>query len=58
VVGALRALEEKRGAAGLDDAVDDLGDLEVRIDLGGDARELALPLEERDPVPEIFRQRR
>ena len=52
-LAALRPLEEQRGPAGLDRAVDDLGDLEVRIDLGGDADELALPLEERDPRAQI-----
>ena len=49
MLAALRLLEEQRRAAGLDRAVDDLGHLEVRIDLGGDADELALALEERDP---------
>ena len=34
VARALRVLEEERRAAGLDRAVDDLGDLEVRVDLG------------------------
>ena len=41
-------LEQERRAAGLDGAVDDLGDLEVRVDLGGDANELALALEQRE----------
>ena len=50
---ALRALEQQRRAAGLDGAVDDLGDLEVRVDLGGDANELALALEQRDPVAQV-----
>ena len=50
---ALRALEEQRRPAGLDGAVDDLGDLEVRVDLGGDADELALALEQRDPVAQV-----
>src|SRR4029079_7339016 len=36
VLRALRVLEQQRGAAGLDGAVDDLGDLEVRVDLGRD----------------------
>jgi hypothetical protein len=49
----LRPLEEQRRAAGLDDAVDDLGDLEVGIGLGGDAGELALALEQRDPLAEV-----
>ena len=50
-----RVLEEERRAAGLDDAVDDLRHLEVRIDLRGDADELALALEERDPLAEVVR---
>ena len=50
---ALRLLEEQRRAAGPDGAVDDLGDLEVRVDLGGDADELALALEERDPLAQV-----
>jgi len=55
VLGALRPLEQERGAAGLDRAVDDLGDLEVWVDLGRDADELALALEERDPVAKVTR---
>ena len=55
MLGALRALEEERRPAGLDRAVDDLRDLEVRIDLGGDADELALALEQRDPVAQVAR---
>ena len=55
MLGALRVLEQERRPAGLDGAVDDLGDLEVGIDLGGDAHELALALEQRDPVAEILR---
>ena len=42
VLRALRVLEEERRAAGLDRAVDDLRDLEVRVDLGVDLDELAL----------------
>ena len=38
-------LEQQRRPAGLDRAVDDLRDLEVRVDLGRDADELALALE-------------
>ncbi len=53
MVAALRPLEEERRPAGLDRAVDDLGHLESRIDLGGNADELALPLEERDPRAQI-----
>src|SRR5581483_11144906 len=50
----LRMLEEKGRPAGLDGAVDDLRDLEVGVHLGGDADELALALEQRDPVAEIL----
>ena len=50
---ALRVLEEERRPARADGAVDDLGHLEVRVDLGGDADELALALEERDPVAQV-----
>ena len=50
---ALRVLEEQRRPAGLDRAVDDLRHLEVGVDLCGDADELALALEERNPVAEI-----
>ena len=53
VLAVLRPLEQERRAAGLDDAVGDLGDLEVRVDLGSDAVELALALEERDPVAQV-----
>jgi len=51
---ALRVLEQQRRAAALDDTVDDLRDLEIGIDLGRDAYELALALEERDPRAQIF----
>ena len=51
--GALRVLEQERRPAGLDDAVDDLGDLEVGVDLGRDADELALLLEEGDPLAQV-----
>ena len=53
VRGSLRVLEQERRPAGLDDAVGDLGDLEVGVDLGGDADELALLLEERDPLAQV-----
>ena len=52
---ALRVLEEQRRPARLDDPVDDLRDLEVGVDLGRDAPQLALALEERDPLAEVFR---
>jgi hypothetical protein len=58
VLRAFRALEEQRRPAGLDDAVDDLRDLEVGIDLRSNADELALALEERDPLTKVLRQRR
>ena len=50
---SLRPLEQQRRAAGPDRAVDDLRHLEVRIDLGRDADELALALEERDPLAQV-----
>jgi hypothetical protein len=36
--------------------VDDLRDLEVGVDLGGDANELTLALEQRDPLAEVGRR--
>jgi len=53
MLSALRALEEKRRAARLDGSVDDLRHLEVRVDLCGDPNELALALEERDPLAQV-----
>ncbi len=53
VLRAFRALEEERRAARLDDAVDDLGDLEIGVDLGLHAHELTLALEQRDPLTQI-----
>ena len=53
VLAPVRPLEEERGPAGLDGAVDDLGHLEVRVDLGRDADELALALEQRDPLAQV-----
>ena len=44
-VARLRVLEQQRRPAGLDDAVVDLCDLEVRVDLCPDPNELALALE-------------
>ena len=41
------------GPARLDRPVDDLGDLEVGVDLGGHADELALALQEPDPVAQV-----
>src|SRR5207244_4036756 len=54
---ALGPLEEQRRPAGLDRPVDDLRDLEVGIDLGGDADELALGLEQRDPLAKVLHAR-
>ena len=54
---ALDVLEEKRRAARLDGAVGDLRDLELRIDLGLDANELAFALEERNPRAQVGRRR-
>ena len=53
MLGALGLLEQKRRAAGLHDAIGDLGDLEVRVGLDGDPSQLALALEERDPLAEV-----
>ena len=44
-------LEQERRPARLDHAV---GDLEIWIDLGGDAMKLTLALEQRDPRAEVF----
>ena len=53
----LRSLEQQRRPAGFDDAIDDLGDLEVGVGLGRDTPELALAFEKRDPIAEILRGR-
>jgi hypothetical protein len=53
---ALRPLEQERRPAGPHDPVDDLRDLEVGVDLGGDPDELALALEERDPVAQVLQR--
>ena len=53
VLRALDVLEQQRRPAGLHDAVGDLRDLEIGVDLGGDANELALALEERDPLAQV-----
>ena len=50
---ALRALEQERRAAGLHRPVDDLGDLEVGVDLGRDANELTLVLEQANPLAQV-----
>src|SRR5207248_6302469 len=54
VLRALRSLEEERRPAGLDRAVDDLGDLEIRVDLGGDSNQLTLALEHGNPLAKIL----
>ncbi len=41
------------GPAGLDDAVGDLADLEVRIDLGRDLDQLSLAPEQVDPLAQV-----
>ena len=56
VLRALGVLEEKRRPAGLHHPVHDLGDLEVGVDLGRDAAQLARALEERDPLAEVSRR--
>src|SRR5262249_23293905 len=52
----LGTLEEERRAAGSDGAIDDLSHLEVGVDLGGDAHELTLALQERDPLTQVGRR--
>ena len=54
---ALDVLEEERRPARLHGAVDDLGDLELRIDLCADANELPFALEHRDPRAQVGRRR-
>jgi len=53
MLGALRVLEQQRRPARLDGAVDDLRHLELRVDLGADAHELAFALEERYPLAQV-----
>ena len=57
VLRALRVLEEERRPARLHDPVDDLRDLEVGIGLGRDPPQLALALEERDPLAQVSGRR-
>ena len=57
MLGALGVLEQKRRAARLHDAIGDLGDLEVGVDLRRDASQLARALEERDPLAEVSGRR-
>ena len=52
-VGALGVLEQQRRPAALHRPVDDLRDLEVGVDLGGDADELALAFEQADPLAQV-----
>src|SRR5262249_27145186 len=56
MLGAVDVLEQQRWPAGLDRAVVDLRDLEVRIDLRVDANELTLALEARDPLAQVTRR--
>jgi hypothetical protein len=53
-VAALGALEEQRGAVSLGDAVGDVTDLQVRVDLDRDALELAALLEQGDVLPQVL----
>jgi hypothetical protein len=53
---ALRLLEEQGGPVRAHRAVDDLRYFEVRIDLGGHANELAVALEERNPLAQVGRR--
>ena len=53
VTRAARVLEQERRPAALHRPVDDLGDLEVGVDLGGDADELAFVLEQANPVAQV-----
>src|SRR4029079_15135157 len=55
VLGALEILEEKRRAAGLDRAVDDLRHLEVRVHLRLDLDQLAGAAKLVDPGAEVGR---
>ena len=48
-----QVLEEERRSARAHGAVDDLRHLEVRVDLRGDADELAFALQERDPLAQV-----
>ena len=50
---AAHVAEQQRGPAGLDDAVGDLADLEVRIDLGRDLDQLPLAPEQVDPLAQV-----
>ena len=50
---AADVLEQQRRAAGAHDALDDLGDLEVRVDLGLDAAEVPAALQTREEVAQI-----
>ena len=50
---ALRLLEQQRGPAGLEHAVADLGHLEPRVDLDGDALQLPARFELREEIAEV-----
>ena len=50
---ALWLLEQKRGAARLQHTIADLGHLETRVDLDGNAFELAAAFELREEVAKI-----
>src|SRR5207237_8690510 len=49
----LRVFEQERRPARLHRAVDDLRQLELRVDLRGDPNALALALEQRDPLAQV-----
>ena len=48
-----RGKEEERRPLRAHRAIDDLGHLELRVDLDRDTSELALALEQRDPVAQV-----
>ena len=50
---AAHVAEQQRRPAGLDDAVGDLADLEVRVDLGRDLDQLPLAPEQVDPLAQV-----
>jgi hypothetical protein len=56
MVASLRMLEQERRPARLDRPVDNLRDLELRIDLGRDPNELTFALEQRNPLAEVGRR--
>ncbi len=55
MLASRRILEQEGRPPGPDRPVDDLGHLEVRVDLGGDPDELSFALEQRDPLAQVGR---